>query len=119
MNKKIKTCVLVLSFTWASSGLARDASCDTVAGALIFKDMGYGILMGGILTGLALASQGDGEEVGQKMATGALVGAGLGAGLGFYELSTRDCSYVQAPGWQRPKLELAQNNLSVKLSYSF
>ena len=119
MNRKIKVCILTCSFLWASTGVARDASCDTVAGALIFKDMGYGILMGGILTGLALASQGDSEEIGQKMATGALVGAGLGAGLGFYELGTRECGYVQAPGWQTPNLELEGDDLSINLSYSF
>lgn len=72
-----------------------DIACDSLGGAVVFKNMFYGIGIGAVLTGLVIAAQDNYEKSGQKLAQGSLIGASLGLGLGIYEVSTRTCGSAE------------------------
>lgn len=71
--------------------MAKNIACDSIGGAVVFKDMFYGIGIGALFSGLVIAAQDNYDKSGQKVAQGALVGASLGLGLGIFEVSTRTC----------------------------
>ncbi|SMF43674.1 hypothetical protein [Pseudobacteriovorax antillogorgiicola] len=114
----------LLSTTISSQAFARDIACDSLGGGVLFKDMFYGIGIGGVIGGLAYAAGDNDKNDGGKIAAqGALVGSVLGLGVGIWEFSSRDCVDAQpsepqhlnqAPksyhfssqkfGWSQPKV---------------
>ena len=82
-----------LSNSMAQTALAGNFGCESVAGSVIFKDTMYGVLTGGVLSGLfILAEKKDKrQDVEEKLSLGAAIGGGFGLGLGIAEVAMRDC----------------------------
>lgn len=80
---------------------ASNPACDTVGGAVVFKNSLYGLGIGALLGGLGLAVAGDADNAGQVVAGGALVGMIGGIGFGVYEVSNRDCNQQRPDYLQR------------------
>lgn len=78
----------------ATPNLALSASCKDPAAGVVFKDMLYGIGIGGILSGLYLISSSSDNDNGQVLGRGALIGGVLGTAAGVYEVSVRNCDGV-------------------------
>lgn len=79
----------LLALSLGTSGYS--ASCDDPAAGVVFKDMLYGIGIGGILSGLYLLSSSSDEDNGKVLGRGALIGGLLGTGAGIYEVAVRNC----------------------------
>lgn len=89
------TLLMVTTLLQPSRAVASDIACESIGGAVVFKNMFYGIGVGAVLTGLVIAAQDNYEKSGQKLAQGSLIGASFGLGLGIFEVSTRTCGSVE------------------------
>ena len=82
---------VVFSFSLGNSSKSYGATCDQLAGEVIFWDMLYGTGAGLVIGGLALAvAEGDNINTGRSLAGASLAGATLGMAVGVGELVFRD-----------------------------
>lgn len=88
------TALLCAALGMATPSQALSASCKDPAAGVVFKDMLYGIGIGGILSGLYLISSSSDNDNGQVLGRGALIGGVLGTAAGIYEVSVRNCDGV-------------------------
>ncbi len=73
----------------------RDASCNYLAGQLVFQDTLYGLAIGSLMAGLSVLAREDEPKYQRPLANGALVGSVLGLGFGVYEVANRSCQLVE------------------------
>lgn len=79
-----------------------DPACSALGGPVIFKNTLYGVLTGGVVTGL-IALAAESESAGQNIAVGGAVGASLGLGYGVFEATSRKCN---SPSQNTKKVEM-------------
>ena len=92
-----------LCMSIAGPVLARDASCNYLAGQVVFQDTLYGIAIGSVMGGLGALATEEEPSYQRPVATGALLGSALGLGFGLFEVTQRDCQLVE--GREEPRSE--------------